>query len=372
MIRVDSTNPPGREGPLARRIARDMRSLGLQVHTCSFAPNRPNIIATLKSPLIKNRKKRPSLLLTPHIDTVPIGKGWTCDPLGAQIKNGRIYGRGASDDKGNLACCLEVMRSLCEDKVILDYDLIMAATVDEETGSHHGIIPLLEKDILRPGAALILDADNADAIIIQKGLLHCRIKVRGKKAHGAYNWRGINAIEVAARIINRLKAHKFEYVRHPLLRKPSVNIGKIHGGDKVNIVADFCEFALDLRFLPKTRPETVLKEIHRIIKTETKTYQLEIDSLQAPYEITRKHPLVRAYTQAGRRLGVDVKIKGSEGATVMTFFGRHGIPAFATGYGTPGTAHTTDEFAELRTYYKGARILEYFVKNLPTEIISTK
>src|SRR6185503_15987437 len=109
-----------------------------------------------------------SILITPHFDTVPIGSGWKYDPLGADVVKGKIYGRGSTDDKGNLAVSMEVLRSLVEDRTPINRDIIMAATVDEETGSREGIIPLLERKILRPQVALILDSDEFDTIIAQK------------------------------------------------------------------------------------------------------------------------------------------------------------------------------------------------------------
>ena len=246
VIQINSENPPGRELALSKVIESEMKSLGLSVKSYTFAKARPNIIAILKGSSPKHRSK--SILITPHFDTVPPGKGWKFNPFGGQIKNGRIYGRGATDDKGNLACAMEVMRSLTEDKIKFRYDIIFAATVDEETGSHYGIIPLLEKNILHPEAALVLDSDEFYSIIAQKGLIHARVQIFGKKSHGAYNWRGINAIELATEIIQDLKTYKFKYKKHKLLRPPTVNIGTITGGDKVNMVADFCEFTLDFRF----------------------------------------------------------------------------------------------------------------------------
>lgn len=362
LINIDSANPPGNELAISRLVEKDLLSLGLKVKTYCFAPRRPNVIGTLKG-VFPAKVKRQSLLITPHVDTVPFGSGWRYDPLGGQIVKGRIYGRGATDDKGNLACCLEVMRSLVEDKVALKKDIIMAATVDEETSSRFGIIPLLAKRILKPDAALILDADECDTIVVQKGLIHGRVQIFGKKAHGAYNWRGINAIEIAARVIQRIKEYKFVYKAHPLLRGPTVNIGVIRGGDKVNMVADFCEFAFDLRFLPGMKPRDILKNVRQLVEKEATKFKIEIDSIQAPFEISTAHPLVKSYLEAACKIRVRSQIKGSEGATVMTFFRAYGIPAFASGYGSKGTAHTTDEYAKVDTLYRGAKLLEQFIKN---------
>ncbi len=363
VIRFNSVNPPGNELALSKFIEKDMRSLRLEVKTYSFAKSRPNVVAALKGNLPRRQAAQAAILVTPHFDTVPIGTGWKFDPLGGQIYNGRIYGRGASDDKGNLACCLEVMRSLVEDRVRLRKDIIMAATVDEETGSHCGIIPLLDKKILRPQAALIMDSDEFDTIIAQKGLLHLRIQIFGKKAHGAYNWRGVNSIELAAKVIEKLKAHQFAFKSHPFLHAPTKNIGTVRGGDKVNMVADFCEFSLDTRFLPGMQDKKVLEEITGIVASVAKKFKIEIDDLQQPYEIDRRHQLVKTYVDTARRMGFRARFKGSEGATVITFFKKYGIPAFATGYGSCGTAHTTDEYVKINDLYNGSRLLEQFLKS---------
>lgn len=361
ILRYNSENPPGNERALAMYIRKDMQDLGLSVTMHAYAKNRPNIIAVFKGTLPRRAAAAGSLLISPHIDTVPIGERWQYDPLGRDIVGDRLYGRGASDDKGNVAVAMEVIRSLVEQKVRLNYDVIFAATVDEETGSHYGILPLLEKKVLTPGYALILDSDECHAVIAQKGLLHCRVQIFGKKAHGAYNWRGQNAIEIAARVIARLKAYAFVYRAHSLLRPPTMNIGTIHGGDKVNMVADFCEFSVDTRFLPGTNGREVIALLKRMIAQETHKFKLVIDDFQHPYEILSDHPFVQSYLDAARKMRVKADIKGSEGATVMTFFQRYKIPAFATGFGTGGTAHATDEYARISTLVKGARVLERFL-----------
>lgn len=362
VISINSENPPGNEAKLAKFIEKYLRSLGLEVKTYCFAKNRPNIVAVLKGSWPRSKASREAILLTPHFDTVPIGKGWKFNPLGGQFYRGRIYGRGASDDKGNLASSLEVIRSLVEDKVKLRKDVIVAATADEETGSHYGIIPLLEQKILRPKFALVLDSDEFHAIIAQKGLLHCRIQLFGKKAHGAYNWLGINSIEIASRVINQLKKMKWQYKRHPLLHGPTMNVGTIKGGDKVNMVADFCEFALDTRFMPGMNPKDILSRIKKVVYRETKRFKLVVDDLQLPYEINPRHPCVKLYVETVRQMGCRPCIMGSEGATVITFFKKHGIPAFATGFATHGTAHTTGEYIVADTLCQGTKILEQYIK----------
>jgi succinyl-diaminopimelate desuccinylase len=365
VISYNSENPPGNEWDLAQFIIKDMKSCGLEVKTYSYEKRRPNIVATLKGTLPRAQAAREAILITPHFDTVPIGtigKGWKFKPLGGQIHDGKIYGRGASDDKGNLTSCMEVMRSLTEDGVKPRKDVVMAATVDEETGSKYGIIPLLDKKVLKPGLALAMDSDEFYTIIAQKGLIHSRIQIFGKKAHGAYNWRGVNAIEQAAEVIRKIKALRWTHKKHPLLRGPTTNIGVIKGGDKVNMVPDFCEFALDLRYVPGMDPQAVLRRLRATVRTVTIKFKIVIDDLQLPYTIDPRHPAVELYLKTARKMHCPAAVKGSEGATVITFFKKHGIPAFATGYGARGTAHTTDEYIRVNTLHTGTRLLEQYIK----------
>lgn len=288
MLRIKSENPPGEEYEIAMEVKKELGSLGLEVKTYSFLEKRPNVVGILKA-----ESARCSLLLTPHLDTVPAGGGWKYNPYSAKIIKGKIYGRGATDCKGNLSSCLEAIRSLVEDGIKLNYNLIFAATADEEASSKYGIIPLLKRILLRPDFALILDASSFDIIVAQKGLIHFKINISGKKAHGAYPWLGVNAIEIASRIINDLKRLKFKYKAHKLLRGPTINIGTIVGGDKVNMVADFCEFSVDLRFLPGMSRDKILKEIKNIILRYAGKFKIEIESMQDPYEINKDNPLVR-------------------------------------------------------------------------------
>ena len=193
--------------------------------------------------------------------------------------------------------------------------------------------------------------------------MHLKVKIQGRRAHGAYPWRGTNAIDIAVNIISELKKVKFSYRSDKHLRPPTVNVGTIKGGDKVNIVADWCEFELDFRFLPGTLAPELLKKLRSIIKKYTKKFKIEIESIQQPYRISQKHELVLQLKSAMRNLKVKPLIKGSEGATVITFFQHKNIPALATGFGSGGCAHMSDEFVRVSNLYKGTQVLEEFLKS---------
>jgi succinyl-diaminopimelate desuccinylase len=358
LIAINSQNPPGDEFQIGLFVKKYLERLGLRPKIYTFAKRRPNVVAVLEA----GRQKK-SLLVTPHLDTVPCGKNWRFPPLKATIYQNKIYGLGATDCKGNLACGLEAVNSIIAQKATLDYNLVFAATADEESGSRYGLIPLLKKGILHPDAAVVLDSDEFDIVVTQKGLAHIKVKIKGKRAHGAYPWRGVNAIDIAVDVLKELKTRRPFSLRNKYLRPATINIGTIRGGDKVNVVADWCEFELDFRFLPGESEKKILKGIKGILRKHTRKFEIEIEGIQKPYYIEEGHPLVLGLRQAAKKIGVASRVKGSEGATTITFFQSHGIPAVATGYGSSGSAHTVNEYAEIDKLYKGALVLEEFLKN---------
>ncbi|MDD5155021.1 MAG: M20 family metallopeptidase [Candidatus Omnitrophica bacterium] len=356
LIQIDSQNPGSDEFPIVSFIKDYLSGLGLKIRIHEFQKRRSNLLVTLKG------DKNESLLISPHLDTVPAGARWSVPAFSGRIYKDRIYGLGATDCKGNLAAAIEVINSLAEDRVALGYNLILAATADEESGSGLGLIPLLDKGVLKPDAALILDADEFNIIITQKGLLHVKVKIQGRRAHGAYPWLGVNAIDIALKILKDLKSRKAGSRRDKYLRPATMNIGTIRGGDKVNIVADWCEFELDFRFLPGDSAEKILKYLNKAAGRHSPRFKIEVEGIQKPYCIESNHPLVNYLALAMRQFKVKPQIRGSEGATVITFFKDKNIPAVATGFGQEGCAHSADEYIKIGSLCKGALVLERFLK----------
>jgi acetylornithine deacetylase/succinyl-diaminopimelate desuccinylase family protein len=356
LIKLDSQNPPGDEREIALFVKAYLEKIGMEARVYEFKKRRSNVVAVWGG-----ENKQHSLLITPHLDTVPAGKNWRHGPFSGKLCKDKIYGLGATDCKGNLASLLEALQSLTEENTVLPYTLIFAATADEESGSEQGLIPLLTKGILAPSAAVVLDASDFDIIVTQKGLVHLKVKVQGKRAHGAYPYRGKNAIDMSLRVLDEVKRYKFEYRRSPLLKCPTVNIGTIRGGDKVNIVADWCEFELDYRFLPQMSQQKILRDLKAMLRRHAWKFKVEIEGIQKPYCIDTGHPLVASLVAAMKKCHIRPHIRGSEGATVITFFQDKGIPAVATGFGAEACAHIADEYARLSWLYKGAEALVEFL-----------
>lgn len=363
LIRIDSQNPPGNEKEIALFVKSLLGKSSLRTRLVEFGKNRFNTITVLKG-----KSSKVSLLLTPHLDTVPVGRGWNFPPLGGKIHKKRIYGRGATDCKCNLAVGLEVLRSLQEENIKLNFDIIFAATADEEAGSFQGLLPLLERKIIRPDYALILDANEFNIIIAQKGLIHIKIGISGKQAHGAYPDRGVNAINIAIEIIDKIRKIKFPHKKHKLLKPPTINVGTIRGGDKVNMVADWCEFELDVRYLPGMKKSKIIKIIRNTMRSKVSKFKFEITASQAPCQTDPTHILVCSLKEASKKVVNRYRLKGSQGATVMTFFDKYKISSVATGFGSSGCAHAANEFVRINNLVKGYCMLRSFLINFDKRV----
>lgn len=356
LIQAPSENPPGNECEVAMLVKKELKDMGLDVSVYEYKKNRPNIIATLKG------KTGKTLLLNTHIDTVPAGTGWKHPPFSGKIENGKIYGRGASDCKGNTASCIEAVRSLLETGTKLNGTLVFAATVDEEMGSKEGLKILIKKGILKPDAALIIDSDGFNIDIAQKGLIHFKITVRGKKAHGAYPALGVNAIVQSSKIISKLSSIKLPHTPHMLLNPPTINVGTIKGGEKVNMVPDICEFSVDIRFLHGMNADKIISSVKAIIETVTHDYEISIDDIIDPVRIDKNEYLVKCLYESIKAVRKKAQYTGVEGATMVALFSGINIPSVATGFGIRECMHATDEYALVDDLTDGAKIIEKTIK----------
>ncbi len=359
LVRRDSSNPPGKEKGAADFIRTYLGDLGVKTKTYEFKPNRPNIVCTLAS---KQKKKR--ILITPHIDVVPATGRWRYPPFSGRLAGGKIYGRGATDDKANVAVALYVIRELVRKKRKLNnVDLVFAFTCDEETGSDYGLRPLLGRlgDI---DYGLVLDSNEFNMIVAQKGLLHLRIDIFGKEAHGAYPDRGMNAIEQTTRILTEMRKGRWLEGKHPFLKKATLNVGRIEGGDKVNIVAGRCMCEVDIRYVPPLKKDRIISEIIKTIRRQTSRYKIAVLAHQCPVEIKPGHFLVRKMKKVLKKKKIPARCKPSFGATVLTFLTDRGIDSFAFGFGSSGCAHSVNEYVKVSNLVKGVDVLEGYLAEL--------
>lgn len=356
LIQAPSENPPGNEHESAMIVKKELEDIGLHVSVREYEKGRPNIIGILKG----NNNK--TLLVNTHLDTVPAGSGWKQPPFSGKIIGNKIYGRGASDCKGNTVSCIEAIRSIVKKNTRLAGTLIFVASVDEEMGSKNGLEILLKKKHIKPDAAFIVDSDDYHVDIAQKGLIHFNVTVYGKKAHGAYPHFGRNAIVLASDIIMRLTKMKLKHMPHKLLTAPSINIGTIKGGEKVNMVPDYCEFGVDMRFLPGMEKYDIISSVKQVIQDVTKDYKLDIEQILEPFEIDKNEHLVECVFESIKEVRGKATHSGVNGATMVTLFRDIGIPAIATGFGVKECMHATDEYAIIDDLVDGAKVVEKTIR----------
>ncbi len=364
LISINSENPPGNEYKIARFVKRFLKEFGFSSEIIEFSPKRSNLVCRVKS-----KYSRKKILLTPHLDTVPAGEGWKFGPFSGKIHKSKIYGRGASDCKGNLAVCMEVLSELKEEKQKLDnLDIVFAASADEEAGSRFGFKPLLKR-LGRLDYAVVLDGDEFEVIYGQKGLLHLRVIVKGKKAHGAFPERGINAIEKALGIIKGITLWVNKKNQEDKTAGFTLNIGKISGGERVNVVADNCSFDVDIRFSRVQDKRKLLDSIRQIARLKIKNFSLSVLAFQDPVSMDRNSLLFKTLKSSLVRNKCGARMKFCRGATVLNFLEEKGIPSCVFGAGSKGRAHSSNEYAEIKKLTSGVKILKDFLISLDKKAV---
>ena len=197
LIATPTTNPPGNESALAESLADELRQLGIETTIVPLGPGRSSVVGRLRG-----RGNRPALVLSGHLDTVPPGHvGWTRDPFAPTVVNGRLYGLGSADMKGAVAAMVEAAAALRRSEAVLQGDLLLAFTADEETNST-GAATLVESGTLAGAGAIIIGEPTANEVFIaEKGVAWIEMTTRGHTAHGSMPERGVNAIYHMAAVL---------------------------------------------------------------------------------------------------------------------------------------------------------------------------
>ncbi len=248
-----------REHQVVAYIHQVLVSEGIPVELQPAQLGRDNVIATLKG-----GGSGRSLMLCGHMDTVP-PYGMT-DPYSGRVADGILYGRGACDMKGGLAAMLAALIGIQRSGVRLAGDLVLAAVIDEEEMGK-GIDFVAEQGPIVDGA-VIGEPTDLKVALGHKGLEWLKIEVQGKKVHGGRLELGVNAISMAARLLARIYNDYVPRLNervHPVLGRPTINAGRISGGDQPSTVPDLCTIEFDRRWVPSESLESVYSELNEIV-----------------------------------------------------------------------------------------------------------
>ncbi len=322
-----------------------------------------------------------SLIVNGHIDVVDAGERsrWTSPPFEADVRDGRIYGRGAVDMKGGIGAALFALESLHACGVRPAGDVVFESVPDEETCAM-GTVAAIARGYTAD-AGLVPEPTRLSLWVATRGLLHGTLTVEGRSAHAEMNqphWReggGVNAIQKAAAVLaglDRLTAAwaEREDKRHPLLGTPSVSPTIVSGGSFISNVPERCDLALNATYLPGNADEHGYGSIPRSEIEQAVAAVAEADDWLAehppswswytdypPSEIDPASPIVAAAQEAGRELGVDVRAEGIDttyDGALLTLFA--GTPSPAFGPGDLRRAHAPDEWVGIDELVLGAKL----------------
>ena len=299
----------------------------------------------------------PVVVLHAHLDVVPAHP----EQFTPRIEGDRLYGRGAYDMKGGLAAMMCAMRDLVEQDAVR---VRFVCVPDEES---EDIDTRSIDEIVRGGfpADFAITGEPTDLHVgVQaKGVLAFRLHVYGRSAHGSTPWLGDNAVLKAIDVFRRIESLPFSRESSELFDRPSVNLGRIQGGDALNKVPDLCTMVVDIRYLPNQDPGDILEQIRSIPDIEVmKTFT------RVPAYVPRSHPYVIALVAAVGRLteGESMSV-GRDGASDAVSFIQAGIPAVEFGP-AGGGHHGPDEWVSIASLARYRQALCDFVAQLPAAL----
>jgi acetylornithine deacetylase len=400
LVRFDTTSvdlSPGsahttnEEADLQAFVGERLRALGAEVD--QWEPDAAELAGHPMMPPWHHYRGRPltvgtirgagggrSLVVNGHIDVVDAGERsrWTSPPFEADVRDGRVYGRGAVDMKGGVGAALFALESLHACGVRLAGDVVFETVPDEETCAM-GTIAAIARGY-RGDAGLVPEPTRLNLWIATRGLLHGTLTVEGRSAHAEMNqphWReggGVNAIQKAAALLAALDGltagwEGREDKRHPLLGTPSVNPTIVSGGSFISNIPERCDVALNTTYLPGNADGDGYGSIPRGEIEEAVAAAARADDWLAehpptwswytdypPSEIDPASPIVAVAQEAGRALGIDVRAEGIDttyDGALLTLFADTPSPAFGPGDLT--RAHAPDEWVGIDELVLGAR-----------------
>ena len=366
LIAIPSVNPMRQgacgavESGVADHLEGVLRQEGIECERQPVSAGRENLIAVVRPSGAGGG--RAGLMLCSHMDTVP-AENMSIDPFDPVVRDGRVYGRGACDAKGPVASMVAALVAHSR-RAERPVPVLFAATVDEEF-SFTGAWKLIERE-WPAGACVIGEPTRLNLIIAHKGVARWRVRVRGRSAHGATPHLGRSAVYDGARVALALEAYAAELSRrgaHPLLGRPTLNVGRVAGGQAVNVVPDLCEFEVERRLLPGEDGRAEVRACEEWLRARTGG---GIDvTAEEPYlvdpalDTLRGAGVVRAVAEAHTSaLGRECAVEGAHYGTDGSKLALAGIETVVCGPGDIAQAHTRDESIEVEQVELGVRLYE--------------
>ncbi len=359
LVRAPSVNPPGDVAEAAAVCERPLAAAGFAVRTLAHEPGKSNLVAEWGT------GEGPSLCFNAHLDVVPTGdeQAWSHPPFAAEIAEGRVYGRGAGDDKASVTAQVMGAIALARSGVPLRGRLVVTEVADEET-SGAGALHLIAAAGLRPDGVIVGEQTLNRVAVGEKGTAGVNVVVTGRTAHGALPWEGANAIEGMARVITALSRElqpRLAERTHPYFMPSSASVNMIEGGVKANVVPDRCTIFIDRRLIPGEDPVATTAEITTIAEEAiagVPGIAIQVIPAADRFAATMSDPegsLARAMLAANAYLGLSTELTGFSMASDGRHFAAAGYPTIIYGPGDPRLAHVPDEWVGIDEVLEATR-----------------
>jgi succinyl-diaminopimelate desuccinylase len=299
----------------------------------------------------------PTVVLEGHIDVVPAH----ADQFRPRLEGDRLYGRGAYDMKGALAAMLIVTAAMRDqDKVRVRLGIV--GDEESEEGDERGCDHLVDSGFIGD-FAITGEPTDLHIGVEAKGVLALRLEVEGRAAHGATPWLGDNAVLNAIDVFRSIESLPFARHSSELFDRPSINLGRIWGGDALNKVPDRCVIDVDIRYLPDQDPTAILAEVRGLPVSAATSLMT-----RPPATVDRDSAFVRALRDSAteHHHGEPMSV-GRDGASDAVSFLRVGVPAVE--FGPIGAGHHgPEEWVSVSSLQVYQQALESFLRAIPGQL----
>lgn len=407
LISQKTINPPGNEYLVKDIVIKSMKELGMKVKVIGDK-KRPNILGEVGS-------GPPSIAILCHMDVVPPGRGWKTNPFKPAIKNERLYGRGACDDKGPYAASWAAIKAVLSSGKKLKGKIILGAVADEERGSEKGIKLLLKKKKINCDFCFIPDggrmparkqaggparqssSGGSEVVIGEKGMLWLKFVSVGKAAHGSNPEKGVNAVTNMIEFLSSIAKLKINKNMNSHFTPMTINLGEIKGGDAPNIVPSYCEATVDIRYPLGIKKEDIIKKVKSLINSFNKKNKKACppifparkifsggsgglarlcsngggkitlkDILQntSPHLLEKNNQFLKTFLEASKDMKEGMKVTTIGGNSVGKILYFAGFPSFSHSPEDISVAHQANESVSLKNLKRCAILWAKFLERI--------
>ena len=381
LVRVPTDTPPGNNAPHAERTAELLAGMGLEAekHAVPEAEVREAGLESITNLIVRRRygEGGKTIALNAHGDVVPPGEGWTHDPYGGEIVDGKIYGRATAVSKCDMASFTFALRALESLNAKLSGSVELHFTYDEEYGGVVGPDWLLNQGLTKPDL-MMAAGFSYQVIVAHNGCLQLEVTVHGDMAHAAIPDSGTDALQAAVHILNALYALNHDYLKVSSdvtgITHPYLNVGQITGGTNTNVIPGTVSFKLDRRMIPEENPAEVEASLRRTIDDAVASFkpprggrEIKVDVKRlllsrAMQPLAGNQPLVEALQKHGEAVfGEPIPALGTPLYTDVRLYVERGIPGVIYGAG-PRTvleshAKRADERLDLEDLRRATKVI---------------